>query len=745
MAHRFVVLVLLLVACNESSLPSDAGVDSGDACTDGRIGQCAAGLKPHGPACVPILDRCKDDEVPLLGGGCKRVGVEECVIDGAPGTKAPPAWQCTRVGPPTACSPGWSRLKDGWCEPVLPAAACAAGTMEVIGQSSCQPIGDCGSGTWGNLKVDASTVFVDAGYSGVSNGSMTQPYVAIGQALAEAKAGGRIAVAAGEYLEEVILKEGVILEGRCAQLVRLKGVSPTAPATVVIAGGLATLRGLTISGPSAGVRIDGTHAVLERVAVTECGAGGISVRAHGGLALRDSLVASNGMVGLWVVGSSAALERAVVRDTKSDPLGKGAGSGIEVAWQDGPAELSLKDSVVATNMTYGVSLWGATATIARSVVKDTQPAADKTEGRGILCTTQESQPSLLSLTDSLVAGNRMSGLQIHGSAATVERTVVRDTRPSASDSSWGFGVSVAAPNKLPTTLTLRESVLARNLDTGLVVTGATTLIVERSVVRDTTSSPADGTQGLGIYVGADPQSAATVTATIKDSLVAGNKNVGVLINNSTVTLERTIVRDTGAETSAGHWGMGVSGYPAQLTLRDCLVAGNRQTGVAIVLGGSQATLERTIIRDTGFQAMENGDLSFGVQTQLGATLAMSECIVARTRWVGVLALGSKATLSSCVVRDTEPRVTDGVLGIGVGVMADPPATSTLAVSGCAIERSRGVGIGVLDSSATVERTVVRGTLGSKDPDGKEGYGDGIYVLGARGSVAVANSLVESNL
>jgi hypothetical protein len=72
------------------------------------VGQCGPGLKPLGPACIPIFDECKEDEVPLLGGGCKKVGVEECEIDG--GLKAPRDWTCQRVGV-VECEPSRHRTE----------------------------------------------------------------------------------------------------------------------------------------------------------------------------------------------------------------------------------------------------------------------------------------------------------------------------------------------------------------------------------------------------------------------------------------------------------------------------------------------------------------------------------------------------------------------------------------------------------------------------------------------------------
>jgi len=146
----------------------------------GAPNHCPAGLKPAGAACIPDFDTCQADEVPLAGGGCKRVGVREC----PGGLAGPPDWTCKPIGPPKPCLKGWIPVKGGWCEPVLPAASCATGEMEVLGQSACRPVGDCGSGTWGNIITTASTIHVDKNHTGTGGqGTKTEPYKTIAEAI----------------------------------------------------------------------------------------------------------------------------------------------------------------------------------------------------------------------------------------------------------------------------------------------------------------------------------------------------------------------------------------------------------------------------------------------------------------------------------------------------------------------------------------------------------------------------------
>jgi len=90
--------------------------------------------------------------------------------------------------------------------------------MEKIGYSTCQPIGDCGTGTWGNITT--ATIYVDQNYTKTEGkGTKIAPYKTIGEALKQATTGDHIAVAAGTYMERVVIQRKVTLEGRCAQMV----------------------------------------------------------------------------------------------------------------------------------------------------------------------------------------------------------------------------------------------------------------------------------------------------------------------------------------------------------------------------------------------------------------------------------------------------------------------------------------------------------------------------------------------
>ena len=591
---------------------------------DAGPSQCAKGLKPTGSACVPIFDECAGDEVPLLGGGCLRVGVKECL--GGWGLAGPPDWKCQPIGPPLKCLQGWAKVKGGWCEPILPNGPCPAGTMEKIGYTTCQPIGDCGTGTWGKIKATANTIYVDRSFAGgTSDGSQAKPCTTITTALAVAKAGDHIAVAAGKYKENVSISKKVTLEGRCAQQVTIAGTGTYQAVDMTQGASGTVLRGVTITGDGVGLWVNGADITVERAAVRGCEGDGIDVDSGGELTLRHSLVAGNRTAGILVDSSKATVEHSVVRDTREQASDKQLGMGIQASVGSGQSkgsELVLRDSVVVDNRTAGILVGSSKATVERCVVRGTRErASDNQFGTGIYASVQsgQSRGSELVLRDSLLAGNQSAGIIMFSSKATVERTVIRDTRERASNKLGGRGILAAIQpgQSKGAELELRDSLLTGNRARGIGLFSSKAT-VERSVVRDTRVQASDKQFGIGIEATVLSGLSQGSGLVMRDSLVAGNRSAGIVVSSSKATVERSVVRDT-LKVGTGIYGDGLTATnKSTLDVRDTTVGRSTRAGILFVNAGG--SVHRCLIRQNVFAI----DLEQGANPTIGTDNLLTE-------------------------------------------------------------------------------------------------------------------------
>ena len=86
-------------------------------------------------------------------------------------------------------------------------------------------------------------------------------------------------------------------------------------------------------------------------------------------------------------------------------------------------------------------------------------------------------------------------------------------------------------------------------------------------------------------------------------------------------------------------------------------------------------------------------------------MTLRTSLVEQNHGVGVLVQGSQATIESTVVRDTQPR-SDGTSGNGIWVQESPstPGRASLWLRTSLVERNHDTGVFVSGSDATVEST-----------------------------------------
>ena len=605
---------------------------------------------------------------------------------------------------------------------------------ELVDGEACVPAA-CGTGTWGAIVRDDATIHVDAGAGAGGDGSEAGPLLSIQAAadLAASWGGAKIAVAAGTYVENVHIGDGyagIGIEGRCREFVTVDGSgrrsSPTMEVTSDSASADIRLAGLTLTGgTSAGLWMEGANVVAEDLDVLANAGGGV-------VALDGALVTLSGVT---VSGSGP---------DRNDEYGYG----LDV---ESGSHLTANGCIIDGNTALGVfaSNSGTLVELTDTTVMNTVATAESTAGYGV--SVQEG--ASFSATGCTIAGNSGIGVGVtgSGSVAVLSDCEVLDTiaEPNAT---LGHGLDVADG----AVLTATECVIGRSAETGVLASGAASVVtLVDSTISDTLPRP-DGAYGNGVTI----QSGASVFAT--RSTIERNGAVGVLIQGpgSSGVLDETIIRDT-VPALDGAVGYGLQlGDGATLVATGCTITNNAELGVYLWGAGTHAHLVETTIGDTASRSDGIGGRGIGVSD--GAMLVAERCSVEGNREVGVLAAdsGTIVDLTACSIFDTA-RSRD--TGFGTGLVAQSGAE--VSATGLVVTGSDGPGVYVTDdgsitcSSCTLADNAFAGALATngtldltsltitdRGPDAEFGGGFGLYAISTVGppTVRLSDSVVAGH-
>jgi len=496
---------------------------------------CAANEVEVAGACTPKFDECGANEVPMAGGGCRRVGV-----------------------PSDGCAKGFSSDASGGCTAILPSEPCKFGMLALPGESTCRLVSPCAAGTWGDIATESSTVFVDATI-GRDDGDGTQAKpmrtVTQGVNLARSRSNAIVAVGAGKYVENVRIDRPMRLRGRCPSMVEIAGDDASKEALSIEAS--VEVSGIAFSGPGVAITaFDAPKVRLERVWVHDALGGGIDVERPNVdtvVEIVDSLIEKTKAYGIFNVGAKTMIERVVVRDVS--PLAGNEGEGIlAIAELDkGPApDTTVRASLVERTELAGIASFGGVATLEATLIRDTTPTKKpKTPSAGLLLgETDDRRRGDFHVTACTIERTGGGGIYVIDSNATIERTVVRDPLPFR-DGAGGYGITFAEG----TEATLATSVVERGLLTGIALIAAKATIVD-GIVRDT-ALDSSGTGGIGVSALALSTTKTISNLTLKSSLVERCHMVSVFVAGSNGRVLDSLVRDTGTSTS-GAFGDGIS-------------------------------------------------------------------------------------------------------------------------------------------------------------------------------------------
>lgn len=289
-----------------------------------------------------------------------------------------------------------------------------------------------------------------------------------------------------------------------------------------------------------------------------------------------------------------------------------------------------------------------------------------------------------------------------------------------------------------------------------------------------------------VATGGETEDCSAAAVCIAGSDASGSEVHGVALSGTGRGLRLTgaveVLVDRVRVHDVSHMGLSVTteSGPTSLSVQGALVEQSRLAGLGI--SGAAVTVETSVVRHTMPSAADQR-FGRGVTVQLACestatgvvcdpaargSLTMSGSVLEENHEIALFLEGSDVELDATVIRHTLPSATDQTKGTGVqaqntcelvpsngGLECDPLTRSQLVVTRSVIEANHAAGLYVAGSDASVEASVVRGTL-PQVSDQSSGRGINVQVscqataMGdacdgdAEGSLKLIGSLVEDN-
>lgn len=633
-----VLSAMLVTACSDEAPPADptssagTGGDAGSGGTGGSGGS-GAGVVTHPQAPAPPQ---------LVDWTCPAGWSTEPVLEGTPEEIS-------------ICAP-----------PPLP-LDCPAGTMPVVGEASCQSIGDpCPAGAWPEGLPATGVVYVQPG--GAGDGSSTaSPLASIQAAIDAAPAGGVIALAKGTYPEAVVLDEDLTVWGACAGAVTLEVAAglDSGAAIDVTASAMVELRNLTILGPLPGVAVSSGAAVtasgiqvlgaadsafyvlgslqaeLIHAAGTTAGssAAGHAIEVLGGEAtIARSSFENNTSATILATGATLSLSDVLIRSTLAESDGtRGYGIRLNPGTQAEVARTMVIDSRRA-----GIYLDGADLDLVDSTIRDTHSQeSDGYFGYGLSL-----HHGAVTRAERLLAeGNRTGAMNAFDDGTTLEAVdvVSRGTLPQEVDDQWGGGIAAVDGG----TVTLARAIIYDNHATGCETEGAGSLLqLSDSVVATTRSEQSNTGRGHGLE--ADSGSRMDLSRVVVDQ----NRTFGIVAEEATVNLSDVTVRKTLPNEGDGTWGVGIAlTEGSHGTMVSSLVTDSFVAGVVVKNGSDMSITTSEVVRTLpSGNSAAHVDIADGIAV-VAASATLDGVRVAECQRAGLLFAESVGSMTSVVSTD----------------------------------------------------------------------------------------------
>jgi len=300
-----------------------------------------------------------------------------------------------------------------------------------------------------------------------------------------------------------------------------------------------------------------------------------------------------------------------------------------------PAVAHVAGSFIERSTMAGINVLGSMASVERTVIRDTatQPA-DDAFGEGIHVQLDQGNRATLALERSLIEHNHSSGIAALGSDIQLNASVVRATQPNAAGLD-GIGIGVLSLSNQATTLAIESSVIEDVFEVG-VLADESQLTMKTTRVSRVLPQRADGSGGVCVSV--QNVSGPQVDASVEHSALGPCSSFGLEASGSRLAASNVVVTDVAAGASDGLLGDGVSiisfETPASATLSALSIsrsyrAGISNFGAAVVLSDSLLDCNEL---DLAAQGFETSPFSFedGGNNQCGCGESTSPCRLQQT-------------------------------------------------------------------------------------------------------------------
>lgn len=558
------------------------------------------------------------------------------------------------------------------------APPCPSGTARFVGASECAALGaPCPPDGFADGGL-TDPVYVRAGAAG-GDGSRSRPFATIGEALGS---GAPIAIAPGIYRETLHLPDGAALVGACAAETVIEGRLGAGAETLGLSSGSARIEGLTVRGPTTGIRVSDSELAVRNVIVEATSFAGVVVRIGGsmevdGLVVRDVAEVSGTIGSGFGIG---VIDRAQMRGRRVT-IERTVGVGMTVLGSESDAtitDLAVSDVTIDTVM--GISSVGitlgrdATSSFERVLVERTAiHGLDVEDG------------AVVSATDLVVRdigggeGFPAAVVAASGGRLTVSRASVLDVAATAF-AAFGETSEIAVEDAIAARLGAGASPYAPGLGLGFGAHGSLerVLIVEATgvgviagasresvVMRDVTISRVQASADLETGRGVSIENASVDTERLH---VADVFDIGVLVAGATPgrLVDVRIERVSGA-LGSGRFGRGLSvesgglGDAADVELERIRVSEAHEAGFAVF--GRRVRAGDVAVTDTGTRACASTtcrDLGGGAGILLidEANLTLERFVSTRNALVGIQVEGA-------TVHATSGEVSSNVIGLNV--------------------------------------------------------------------------------